>query len=164
MFLTASYWSHFRILLHKTKLRGLTPRAIYSDRATGACRRSQYQLLRLEGATWSAWRIPTAYFRLPRPDPLLSLPSSSFVGLTRLCGPRSIHFRIVSLSVETLDALNLKIIFIFGGVCLLSLSLSLPSSLFYGFCFVLFFFENTRGGKRPIPVQKLTLLDVYSLI
>jgi hypothetical protein len=40
----------------------LSPRANYTDRATAACRRSDSQLLRIEGATWSAWRIPTAIF------------------------------------------------------------------------------------------------------
>jgi hypothetical protein len=40
----------------KTKLHGLSPRA------TAACRRSDCQLVRIEGATWSAWRIPTAVF------------------------------------------------------------------------------------------------------
>jgi hypothetical protein len=44
----------------KKKLHGLSPRANYTDRATAACRRSDYQLLRIEGDTWSAWRIPTA--------------------------------------------------------------------------------------------------------
>jgi hypothetical protein len=39
----------------KTKLHGLSPRANYTDRATAACRRSDCQLLRIEGATWSAW-------------------------------------------------------------------------------------------------------------
>jgi hypothetical protein len=47
------------ILIHeKKKLHGLSPRANYTDRATAACRRSDYQFLRIEGATWSAWRIP----------------------------------------------------------------------------------------------------------
>jgi hypothetical protein len=32
----------------------LSPRANYTDRATAACRRSDCQLLRIEGATWSA--------------------------------------------------------------------------------------------------------------
>jgi hypothetical protein len=41
--------------------------------------------LLIEGATWSAWRIPTAV----GPKPLLFLPSSSSVVLTRLSGPRS---------------------------------------------------------------------------
>jgi hypothetical protein len=38
----------------KKKLRGLSPRANYTDRATTACRGSWCQLLRIEGATWSA--------------------------------------------------------------------------------------------------------------
>jgi hypothetical protein len=38
----------------KTTLRGLSPRANYTDRATAACRRSYCQLLRIEGATWSS--------------------------------------------------------------------------------------------------------------
>jgi hypothetical protein len=38
----------------KTKLHGLSPRANYTDRATAACRRSDFQLVRIEGATWSA--------------------------------------------------------------------------------------------------------------
>jgi hypothetical protein len=36
------------------KLRGLSPRANYTDRATAACQRSDYQLLPIEGAAWSA--------------------------------------------------------------------------------------------------------------
>jgi hypothetical protein len=38
----------------KTKLHGLSPRANYADQATAACRRSDCQLLWIEGATWSA--------------------------------------------------------------------------------------------------------------
>jgi hypothetical protein len=38
----------------KTKLHGLSPRANYTDRAIAACRRSDCQLVRIEGATWSA--------------------------------------------------------------------------------------------------------------
>jgi hypothetical protein len=38
----------------KKKLHGLSPRANYADRATAACRRSDCQLLRIKGATWSA--------------------------------------------------------------------------------------------------------------
>jgi hypothetical protein len=34
----------------KTKLRGLSPQENYTDRETAACQRSQYQLLRIEGA------------------------------------------------------------------------------------------------------------------
>jgi hypothetical protein len=37
----------------KTKLHGLSPQANYTDRVTAACRRSDCQLLRIEGATWS---------------------------------------------------------------------------------------------------------------
>jgi hypothetical protein len=47
---------------NKNKLHSLSPRANYTDRATAACRRSHCQLLRIKGATWSAWRIPTAVF------------------------------------------------------------------------------------------------------
>jgi hypothetical protein len=35
------------------KLHGLSPRVNYTDQATAACRRSDCQLLRMEGATWS---------------------------------------------------------------------------------------------------------------
>jgi hypothetical protein len=38
----------------KTKLHGRSPQANYTDRATAACRRSYCQLVRKEGATWSA--------------------------------------------------------------------------------------------------------------
>jgi hypothetical protein len=48
------------VLKKKTKLRGLSPQANYIDRATAACRRSYYQLLRVEGVVWSAQRIPKA--------------------------------------------------------------------------------------------------------
>jgi hypothetical protein len=46
----------------KKKLRGLSPRANYTDRATAACRQNDCQLLRIEGGTWLVWRIPTAVF------------------------------------------------------------------------------------------------------
>jgi hypothetical protein len=46
----------------KNKLHGLSPRANYTDRATAPCRQSDCQFLRIVGATWSAWRIPTAVF------------------------------------------------------------------------------------------------------
>jgi hypothetical protein len=36
------------------KRHGLSPRANYTDPATAACRRSDCQLLRIEGATWSS--------------------------------------------------------------------------------------------------------------
>jgi hypothetical protein len=50
-------WSDWK--LKKTKLRGRSPQANYTDRATAACRRSR-QPLRVEGVAWSAQRIPTA--------------------------------------------------------------------------------------------------------
>jgi hypothetical protein len=37
-------------LLTKKKLHGLSPRANYTDRATSACRRSDCQLVGIEGA------------------------------------------------------------------------------------------------------------------
>jgi hypothetical protein len=42
------------LLKTKTKLHGLSPLANYTDRATAACRRSDCQLLRIKGVTWSA--------------------------------------------------------------------------------------------------------------
>jgi hypothetical protein len=42
------------LLIHKKRLHGLSPRANYTDRATATCRRSDCQLLRIEGVTWSA--------------------------------------------------------------------------------------------------------------
>jgi hypothetical protein len=42
------------LILKQKKLNGLSPQANYTDRATAACRRSDCQLLRIEGATWSA--------------------------------------------------------------------------------------------------------------
>jgi hypothetical protein len=39
---------------NKKKLHGLSPRANYTDRETAACRQNDCQLLRIEGATWSA--------------------------------------------------------------------------------------------------------------
>jgi hypothetical protein len=53
------------------KLHGLSPWANYTDRATAASRRSNCQLLRIKGATWSAWRVPMAVFSFSRQEPLL---------------------------------------------------------------------------------------------
>jgi hypothetical protein len=120
----------------------MSPAANYTDRATAVCRRNDSQLLLIEGAMWSAWRIPTAvtgfqldlvqklnprpesvrelnrpsdhrlsaklvpafagggchvvsvtesqrpYSRISRPEPLLFLPSSCSVFLTRLIDSR----------------------------------------------------------------------------
>jgi hypothetical protein len=43
-----------------TKLRGFSPQANYTDRATALYRRRWCQLLRIEGVAWSAQRITTA--------------------------------------------------------------------------------------------------------
>jgi hypothetical protein len=47
---------------HKKKTHGLSPQANCTDRATAACRRRDCQLVRIEGAMWSAWRIPPDVF------------------------------------------------------------------------------------------------------
>jgi hypothetical protein len=47
--------------------------------------------LRIEGATWSAWRIPTAVFSVFQTGAAIFLSSSSSVALTRLSEPRSRH-------------------------------------------------------------------------
>jgi hypothetical protein len=67
----------------------LSPRANYIDWATAACRRSDCQLLRIEGATWSAWRILTAVFSVFYTGAAAFLSSSSSVVLTTLSEPRS---------------------------------------------------------------------------
>jgi hypothetical protein len=77
------------VLKKNTKLHGLSARANYTDRATAACRRSDCQLLRIEGATWSAWQIPTAVFSVFWTGAATFLSSSSLAVLTRLSAPRS---------------------------------------------------------------------------
>jgi hypothetical protein len=47
------------IYIKNLKLHGPSPRANYTDRATAACRRSDCQLVRIEGATWSALPVPS---------------------------------------------------------------------------------------------------------
>jgi hypothetical protein len=71
-------------------LRGFSPKANYTDRATAACRRSYCQLLRIESVAWSAQLIPTAFnLGVLDPESLLFHSSSSSVIVTRLSGPRS---------------------------------------------------------------------------
>jgi hypothetical protein len=54
------------------KLHGLSPRANYTDQATAACRRSDCQLLRIEGATCCQRDgSPRPYSRFSRQEPLL---------------------------------------------------------------------------------------------
>jgi hypothetical protein len=50
------------MIITKLELRSLSPRANCTDRVTAACRRSYHQPLRIEGATWSVRKIPTAVF------------------------------------------------------------------------------------------------------
>jgi hypothetical protein len=71
------------------ELRGLSPRANYTDRKAAAFWRSQCQILLTEGVTWEAQRIPTAVFSVSRPEPLLFLSSASLIVPTRLSGPWS---------------------------------------------------------------------------
>jgi hypothetical protein len=88
-FLHPAVTSSLFVLNKKTKLHDLSPRANYTDRAEAACRRSDCQLLRIGGATWSAWRIPTTVFSVFETGAATFLSSSSSVVLTRLSGPRS---------------------------------------------------------------------------
>jgi hypothetical protein len=78
-------------LLHsETKLRGFSPQANYTDRATAACRRRWGQLLRIEGVAWSAQQIPTAVnLHFLNPEPLYFHSSCFSVLLTRLSEHRS---------------------------------------------------------------------------
>jgi hypothetical protein len=85
----------------RTRNSGRTNRMLYFDMTqnktnslawardwmTAACRRSYCQLLLIEGATWSAWRFPTAVISVSRPESLLFLSSSPSIVLTRLSGP-----------------------------------------------------------------------------
>jgi hypothetical protein len=48
------HFAKYKLKKTKTKLHDLSPRANHTDRATAACRRSDCQLVRIEGATWSA--------------------------------------------------------------------------------------------------------------
>jgi hypothetical protein len=54
-----------------------------------SCRRRDCELLRIEGATWSAGRIPTAVFSVFWTGAATFLQSSCSVVLTRLSWPRS---------------------------------------------------------------------------
>jgi hypothetical protein len=66
IWITTSFFLHWAgssqgtLRLIKKKLRGKSPRTNYTDRVTAACRRSYCQLLRIQVATWSTWRILTA--------------------------------------------------------------------------------------------------------
>ena len=73
---------------HKTKLRGLSPRANYSDRAAAAGRRSQCQLLKLEGCHVVSATDPHGRFNLCFLDRSRYI-FIQVIDLTRLSGPRS---------------------------------------------------------------------------
>jgi hypothetical protein len=75
---------------YENKLRCLSPRMNYTDRATAACWWSQYQLLADRGVSRSQRdRSLQPYCRLSRPEPLLFPSNSSTVVLTWLSGLRS---------------------------------------------------------------------------
>jgi hypothetical protein len=72
-----------------TKLRGRSPQANYTDRATAACRRISanhcgYRVLRGQRN-----HLPRPLSRFSRSEPLVFHSSSSSTVLTRLSGPRS---------------------------------------------------------------------------
>jgi hypothetical protein len=72
--LVYSVSSFSELLSNYFSLHGLSPRANYTDRATAACRRSDCQLLRIEGATWSAGQRDGSvrpFSRFSRQEPLL---------------------------------------------------------------------------------------------
>jgi hypothetical protein len=74
----------------KKNLHGLSLRANYTDRATTACRGSDFQLFADRGVPCGQRNGSIRpYSRFSRQEPLLFLPSSSSVVLTRLSGPRS---------------------------------------------------------------------------
>jgi hypothetical protein len=96
-------WKALVLLELKKKLHGLSPRANYIDRATAACRRSDSQLLRMEGARGQRDGSLRPYSRFSRQEPLLFLSSSSSVVLTRLSGPRSRPITFVFLVVPGIE-------------------------------------------------------------
>jgi hypothetical protein len=88
----SAFHSHRRKNLNRKKkeLRGISPQANYTDRATAACRRSQDQRLRIEDVAWSAQRISTAVnLDFLDPELLLFQSSSSSVILNVDERPRS---------------------------------------------------------------------------
>ena len=85
-------------------LRGLSPRANYTDRAAAARRQSYCQLLRVEGVAWSAQRVPTAvklcFLDL---EPLLFFySSSSSIDLRRLTRLSGASMNVNSILIKRL--------------------------------------------------------------
>jgi hypothetical protein len=86
----------------KTKLRGRSPQANCTDRATAACRRS-HQPLRVEGVAWSPERIPTAVnLGLLEPVPLLFHSSSSSSVLVYTDGDHLLGDNIDTIKTHTI--------------------------------------------------------------
>jgi hypothetical protein len=79
-------YCNLRLYIFKKKLHCLSLRANYTDRATAAYRRSDCQLVRIEDATWSTWRIPTTVFPVFQTGAATFLSSSSSVVIvTKYC-------------------------------------------------------------------------------
>jgi hypothetical protein len=70
------------------KLRGLNPRANYTAEWLPLVGEASANFCGVEGVAWWARRIPRPYSRFSRPEPLLSVSSSSSSVLTRLSGSR----------------------------------------------------------------------------
>jgi hypothetical protein len=69
--LKGKFYLQLSTAVTKTKLHGLSPRANYTDRATAACRRSDCQLVRIEGANGQRDGSLWPYSRFSRQEPLL---------------------------------------------------------------------------------------------
>jgi hypothetical protein len=72
----------------KKNLHCFSPQANYTDRATAACRRSLCQLLRMEGITWSAQRIHTAFI-------MFAIRTEKYLLLLTMCLATQSSVRIV---------------------------------------------------------------------
>jgi hypothetical protein len=77
----------------QTHIRSYDMETPWSESARGLYRKSDRRLaklgqrLRIDGVSWTAQRIPTSASPISTPEPLLFLPSSSSIVLTRLSGP-----------------------------------------------------------------------------
>jgi hypothetical protein len=76
-----------RLKTKKTTLRDFGPRTNYTDRAIAACWRSSVNFCRYRVLRGKRNGFPRSLSRFSRLEPLLFLPSSSSVVLTRLSGP-----------------------------------------------------------------------------
>jgi hypothetical protein len=80
--------TEFPQTLSKNSLASVRKRTIPTERPP-LLNEVSANILRIEGDTWPALRIPRSYSRISRQKPLLFLPSCSSVVLTRLSGPCS---------------------------------------------------------------------------